>query len=74
MLTITYIQAMALHIDTQDMFNSHTAHGFLKDAGHGTSVVGVMQTGNTVSSVELEPTYLAFRASVLPLHHVGSLM
>ena len=36
-------------------------------------VVGVMKMGNTVSTVELEPTSLAVWASVLPLHQVGSL-
>ena len=39
-----------------------------------TSVVGVMQMGNIVPRAGLEPTSLAFWASVLPLHHVGSLM
>ena len=34
-------------------------------------VVGVMKMGNTVPRVGLEPTSLAFWASVLPLHHVG---
>ena len=36
-----------------------------------TSVVGVMKMGNTVPRAGLEPTSLAFRASVLHLHHVG---
>ena len=39
-----------------------------------TSVVGVTKMGKIVPRVELEPTSLASRASVLPLHHVGSLM
>ena len=33
-----------------------------------------MKMGNTVPRVGLEPTSLAFWASVLPLHHTGSLM
>ena len=37
-------------------------------------VVGVMNMGNAVPRAGLEPTYLAFRTSVLSLHHVGSLM
>ena len=33
-----------------------------------------MKIGNTVPRLGLEPTSLAFWASVLPLHHVGALM
>ena len=36
--------------------------------------MGVIKMGNTVPRVGIEPTSHAFRASVLPLHHVGSLM
>ena len=36
-----------------------------------TSVMGVTTMGNTVPRVGFEPTSLAFRASVLPLHHIG---
>ena len=46
----------------------------VQDPGHGTSVMGVMKMGNNVPSVGLEPTSLAFQASVLPLHHVASPM
>ena len=35
------------------------------------NVVGVMKMGHTVPRAGLEPRYLAFRASVLPLHHIG---
>ena len=38
-----------------------------------TSVVGVMKMGIIVPRAGLEPTSLAFRASVLLLHHVGFL-
>ena len=38
------------------------------------SVVGVMKMGNIVSRAEVKSTSLAFQASVLPLHDVGSLM
>ena len=38
---------------------------------HTATVVGVMKMGNTVPRVGLEPTSLAFQASVLPLHHIG---
>ena len=36
--------------------------------------MGVMKIGNIVPRAGFEPTSLAFRASVLPLHHMGSLM
>ena len=35
---------------------------------------GVMKMGNNVPRAGLKPISLAFRASVLPLHHIGSLM
>ena len=37
-------------------------------------VVGVMKIGTIVPRVGLEPTYLAFQAIVLALHHIGYLM
>ena len=37
-------------------------------------VVGVMKTGNIVPTVEMQPTSLTFRASMLPLQHIGSMM
>ena len=37
-------------------------------------VVGVMKMVNTVPRARIKHTSLAFQASVLPLHHVGSLM
>ena len=36
-------------------------------------VMGVMKMGNIVPRAGFKPTSLAFRASVLTLHHVGSL-
>ena len=36
-------------------------------------VVGVMKMGNTAPRLGREATSLAFRASVLPFHHVGTL-
>ena len=38
------------------------------------SVLDVMKMGNIVPRAGLEPTSLHIQASVLPLHHVGSLM
>ena len=37
----------------------------------GNNVVGLMKMGTTVPRASLEPTYLAFRARGVPLHHVG---
>ena len=37
-----------------------------------TSVVSVIKIGNIVPRVGIEPTSLTFRASALPLRHVGS--
>ena len=39
-------------------------------APKGLSVVGVTKMGNTLPRAGLEPTYLAFRASGLSLHHI----
>ena len=36
--------------------------------------MGVTKIGNIVSRMGLVPTSLAFRGSVLPLHHIGSLI
>ena len=38
------------------------------------AVICVMKMGKTMPRVGLEPPSLAFRASVLPLHHIGSPM
>ena len=35
------------------------------------TVTGVMKMENIVARAGIEPTSLTFRASVLPLHHVG---
>ena len=39
-----------------------------------TFVMGVTKMGYIVPRVGIEPISLAFHASVLPLHHIGSLM
>ena len=39
-----------------------------------TSFVDVMRMGNIMPRAALKSTSLTFRASVLPLHHIGSLM
>ena len=38
------------------------------------SVMGVMKMGNIVPKAGIEPITLVLQPSVLPLHHVGSLM
>ena len=64
---------MTLHIHTQDRFNNHTMHSLFRIMVRETSVVDVTKMGNTVPRVGLKPAYLAFQASVLPLHHIGFL-
>ena len=74
MLTSTYIQAMTLRIHTQGRINNHTAHGLYRIMVTATSVEVVMKMGNIVPQVGIKHTSLVFWASVLPLHHVGSLI
>ena len=71
---LTYIQAIPLHIHTQGKFKNHTARSLYRIMVTVIRVVGVMKVGNTVPRAGLKPTPLAFRASVLPFHQVGSLM
>ena len=74
MLTITYIQAMALHIHTQGRFNNQTTCSLYRIMVTATSVMGMRKMGNIVPRAGLKPIVLAFQASVLPLPHVGSMM
>ena len=69
-----HMLTIALHTHTQGRFNNRTALSLYRIIVMATSVVGVMKIGNTVPRAGLETTLLAFWASVLPLHHVGSLM
>ena len=46
----------------------------VRSARVGLSVEGMMKMGNTVPIVGIEPTSLTICASVLTLHHIGSLM
>ena len=48
MLTITYIQAMILHIHTQGRFTNHTVRSLDRIVVMATSVEGVMAMGNIV--------------------------
>ena len=76
MLTIqTYGQSpyIYIYIYTQGRFNNYTVHILYRIIITATSVVGVMKMGNVVSRAGIEPTSMAFWASVLP-HHVASLM
>ena len=63
---------MALHIHTQSRFNNYTAHRLYRILIIATSVMGVMKIGNVITRAGI--TSLAFRVSVLPLHHIRSLM
>ena len=45
-LTITYIQATALHVHTQSWFNNDTMHRLYRSMGMATIVMGVMKMGN----------------------------
>ena len=74
MLTITYIPAMALHMHTQGRIKNHTVHSLYRILDTATSVMSVMKMGNTVHRAGFEPTSLELWPSVLPLHHVSSLM
>ena len=72
MLTITHIQAMALHIHTQGSFSNHTVCSLYMIMTMVLSVMGVTKMCNTVHRVGLELTSLVFWASMLPFPHVGS--
>ena len=65
---------MTLHIHTQYRLNDRTAHSLHSILVMATSVMGMMKMGNTVPRVGLEPTTLTSHTSVIPLHHIGSLM
>ena len=65
---------MALHIHIHSRFHNDRAQSLYWIMDMATSVMGVMKIGNIVPRAELKLTALAFQASVLPLHHIGSLM
>ena len=65
---------MALHIHTQGRFNNHTGYSLYKIMLMATSVMGVIKMVNIVPRAGIKPTSLAFQASALPLHYIGSLM
>ena len=56
------------------MFDNHTAHSFHRILLMTTTVVDQVKMGNIVPRTGIEATSLAFRASVLPLHYIGSLI
>ena len=73
MLTITYMHAMAIY--TEDRFSGHiNMHSLYRIHVMVNSDVGAMKMGNIVLRVGIEPRSLAFRASLLSLHHEVSLM
>ena len=51
----------------KDRFNNNTAHNLLRIMVRATSVVNVMKMRNIVPSAGIEPTSLAFQASVLTI-------
>ena len=59
MLTITYIQAMTLHILTQGRFNNHTVCSLYRIMVKATSVMGVMKMVNIVLRTGIEPTHIS---------------
>ena len=62
---------MAIHIHIQGRFNNHTTCSLYRILAMATSVMGVTKVGIIVPRSGLKRTSLAFRASVLPLHHLG---
>ena len=58
----------------QGRFDKRTALSLYRIIVTATSVMVVTKMGNTVPRAGIAPTSLAFWASVLPFHHVGSLM
>ena len=62
------------HINKQGRFNNCTADSLYRIMVTATSVMAEMKTGNIGPRMGIEPTSLAFWASVIPSHHVGSLM
>ena len=56
------------------MFNNHTAQSLYWILVTETSGMSVMKMGNIMPTVGLKPTSLAFWASVLQEHHIGSLI
>ena len=68
MLTITYRQWPYIYIHR--VGSTPSLYRIMVTA---ISAVGVMKMGNIVLRVGVEPTSLAFQASVLLLHHIGPL-
>ena len=64
MLIITYIQAMTLHLHTQDRLNNYPSCGLHRIIVIATSGMGVMKMANIVPRVGIEPISLTFRANM----------
>ena len=67
MLTITYMQAMTVHIHTQGRFNNHIVYILYKMPVLANSVMGVMKMGNIAPRMEIEPISLAFWSCLLTI-------
>ena len=63
LLTITHIQAMALHIHRQGRFNNYAVHSLYRIIVTAISIMGLMKMGNIVPKRVLNTTSLAFRAT-----------
>ena len=61
------------YLHTRGRFKNHTACSLYEIMVMATSFMGVMKMWKIVPRAGLESTSLAFWASVLPLHHIGSL-
>ena len=63
------------YIHLQGTFTNHTAHNLYRIMVMATSVTGVPKMGNILHRAGLESAYLVshWQASVLPIHHIGSL-
>ena len=64
-LTLTYIQAMTVHIYTKGRFSHNTAHSLYRILVRATSVAGVMKMRYIVPRVGIKPTSLTFWTIVL---------
>ena len=74
MLTITYRQWPYIYIERQVGSTTIQCVACTGSMAMATNIIGEMKMGNIVARVGIEPTYLAFRASMLPCHYVGSLI
>ena len=68
---IVIVHVISISVSTSRHLMSWVFHWVHEGIEYITCVVGVMKMGNIVPRVGLKHISLAFRASVLPLHHIG---